>query len=397
MIEGDARRRLWGPPFLFLVGLSLGTAWADPAPILPIRFERAWPALKFSRPVCLAEAPGDPGRRFVLEQGGRIMAFPAKEDADRASCYLDLSKKTLRYHEESGLLGLAFHPRFAENGYLFVYYSDKTSYKGGAPHKAILARFHAGPKAEKADPDSETVLLTVDQPYPNHNGGGLLFGPDGCLYLGLGDGGAAGDPHDNAQNPRSFLGKMLRLDVDHPAAGKSYAIPEGNPFARAPEKGLPEIFALGLRNPWRFSFDRKTGELWAGDVGQDRFEWIHLVKRGGNHGWNRMEGNHPFNQKRPKPEGELIAPVAEYSHEEGQSVTGGYVYRGKRFPKWDGIYFYADYISGKVWGLRKGENPALVAERGLLIASFAEDIQGELFAVSLSGEIWRLCQEDSSP
>ena len=375
--------------------LAACAASADEAPAIPhLAFERAWSRLVFRRPVALVQAPGDADRRFVVEQNGTIRVFPAREDADPAgaACYLDISGKVLRYHEESGLLGLAFHPRFAENGFFYLYYSDKTSYKGGRAHTALLSRFHADPKAGRAEPDSEAVLLKVDQPYPNHNGGCLQFGPDGFLYLGLGDGGAAGDPQDRAQDLRSPLGKILRLDVDPAVEGRAYGIPKDNPFAAAPEKGLPEIYAWGFRNPWRFSFDRKTGELWVGDVGQDHFEWVHVVKRGGNHGWNLREGRHPFKEKEKggEPAPDLVQPVAEYSHADGKSITGGYVYRGKRFPALDGVYVYADYGSGRVWGFRRGSAPIVVAEGIHALSSFAEDVEGELFAVSLDGQILRV-------
>lgn len=369
----------------------LAAAAEPPAPVPAIRFERAWPALRFHRPVFLTPAPGDPGRLFAVEQDGRILSFPAAA-AGEATPFLDLTDRTLRYHEESGLLGLAFHPRYAENGLLYVCFSDRRSWKGGPGHTALLARFRADPKTVRADAASEEVLLRIDQPFPNHNGGCVLFGPDGMLYLGLGDGGSAADPGNRAQDPREILGKMLRIDVDRPGpeGDRPYGIPAGNPFKGKPEAGREEIFAMGLRNPWRFSFDRKTGELWAGDVGQNAVEEIDVITAGGNYGWNWMEGSRPF-RKGARPPG-LTPPVAEYPQSEGgKSVTGGYVYRGKRFPALEGVYLYADYVSGKAWGLRRPGKPVLASEEGRSISSFAEDAEGELYAVSLDGKIWRIC------
>ncbi len=351
-----------------------------------IRLEHAWPALRFQRPIFMACLPG---WRFVVEQGGRILAFPDLTDAAQPTCFLDLSESVLREGRETGLLGMAFHPRFLSNGYFYVYYSDRRSWRGGISHRALLSRFQVRPGATAADPSSETILMSIEQPYANHNGGGLLFGPDGLLYLGLGDGGSAGDPQDNAQNPHSLLGKMLRLDVDHPSEGRPYGIPRDNPYAGRSGTGREEIFALGLRNPWRFSFDRQTGDLWAGDNGQNALEEVDRIVRGGNYGWNRREGSRPF-RKASGPQPIFLPPVAEYGPDEGSSVIGGYVYRGRRHPALAGMYLYADYVSGKVWGVRPGATSVLLAERGLSISSFAEDEEGELSLISLDGGIWRI-------
>jgi glucose/arabinose dehydrogenase len=316
-----------------------------------------------------------PGRIRVL-QGGVLLPDP----------YLDISSRVGSSASEQGLLGLAFHPNYTDNGLFYVNFTN-------ASGNTVIARFQAAdPAANTADPGSETDLLHVQQPFPNHNGGEVTFGPDGMLYLGLGDGGSGGDPMGNGQSTRTLLGKILRIDVDQ---GELYAIPPDNPFAQGGGDG--EIYAYGLRNPWRFSFDRATGDLWIGDVGQNAWEEIDSLPAGSppgaNFGWNYREGLHPYLGGSPSKV-ELVDPVAEYSHDQGCSVTGGYVYRGNAIPAWQGVYLFGDYCSGIVWGLSPRDNGGWrmtpLFETGVNISSFGEDEAGELYLVALSGEVYGL-------
>jgi len=276
-------------------------------------------------------------------------------------------------------LGLAFHPNFSQNGYFYVNYTDKK----GDTH---ISRFQAN--GNSAASSTELNLLKIDQPFPNHNGGALAFGPDGYLYAGLGDGGAAGDPLGNAQSLDTLLGKILRIDVN---SKEPYAIPADNPFGN-------EIFFYGLRNPWRISFDKGIGDLYIGDVGQGDWEEVDFVQAGSpgglNFGWDYYEGNHDYDNKGIA--GEYTAAVAEYSHAEGGcAVTGGYVYRGS-MPEWNGIYLYADYCSGKVWGLIKsGEQwqSQLLFEAHILITSFGQDEKGEVYMLSDDGDVYQLMRK----
>jgi glucose/arabinose dehydrogenase len=279
-------------------------------------------------------------------------------------------------------LGLAFHPDYAQNGYFYVNYTDLNG-------DTVVSRFETSPDPNLADADSERVLLRISQPYANHNGGMLAFGSDGYLYIGTGDGGSGGDPQGNAQNSDSLLGKILRLDVD---SGEPYTIPNGN----APV-GQPEIWAVGLRNPWRFSFDRATGDLFIGDVGQNQWEEIHFMPRGilggVNLGWDYYEGTHAY-EGDPPADTSFLPPILEYSHDGGNcSVTGGYVYRGS-LPEWQGVYLFGDYCSGTVWMALPDISGTWRAEEAfrlpVRLASFGEDEKGELYAVDLSGDIYRL-------
>ncbi|HJW89549.1 MAG TPA: PQQ-dependent sugar dehydrogenase [Anaerolineales bacterium] len=290
---------------------------------------------------------------------------------------------------ERGLLGLAFHPRYAENGLFYVNYTDLNG-------NTVIARFQVLADPQRADPGSEMRLLGVDQPFPNHNGGGLAFGSDGYLYLGLGDGGSGGDPLDNGQNTQTLLGKLLRIRVD---GGEPYALPPDNPFING--GGAPEIWAYGLRNPWRFSFDRLTGDLYIADVGQGMWEEVNYLPAGSpggtNFGWDYREGAHPFTDASPPSRVELIDPVVEYDHSQGCSITGGYVYRGDRLPEWRGVYLYGDYCTGLVWGLLLGPDGgwqnALLFETLARISSFGEDQSGELYLVDRSGAIKQLVRK----
>jgi len=337
-------------------------------------------------PIGIVAAGDGSGRLFILERAGRIRVVEA-DGSLRPEPFVDLSARILSGGER-GLLGLAFHPDFAANGRLFVHYSRAGD---GA---TVLAELHANAARTSADPDSQRVLLTQTQPYANHNGGQLAFGPDGYLYLGLGDGGSGGDPLGNAQNTDVLLGKILRLDVDaQPAADKVYAIPADNPFAPGgvrPGQGAPEVWAFGLRNPWQFSFDARAGDLYIGDVGQGSWEEIDRQPSdssgGENYGWNVMEGRHCYRDG--CDQAPYVKPIAEYSHDEGCSVTGGKVYRGTAQPGLVGIYVFGDYCSGRLFTLQVDEgtvSPKVVLESGLGITAFGTGEDGELYLADVSG------------
>jgi glucose/arabinose dehydrogenase len=337
------------------------------------------------QPVDIQNAGDGSGRLFVVEKAGRIVVL---QNGQLLSVpFLDIRDKVNSRSTERGLLGLAFHPDYRENGLFFVNYIDLNG-------NTVIARFHVSAQdPNQADPSSEVDLIHIQQPYPNHNGGSMVFGPDGTLYMGLGDGGSAGDPQRNGQNLQTLLGKILRIDV-----GRSdpYSIPADNPFAQG--GGLAEIWAYGLRNPWRFSFDRATGNLYIADVGQDAWEEVDFVAAGTpgplNFGWSYFEGLHPFHDQPPAGE-TFIEPVVEYSHSEGCSITGGYVYRGGVMPAWQGIYLYGDYCSGNVWGLIHGSDGSwqsrLLFQTSARISSFGVDEAEELYLADLgTGDVLRL-------
>ena len=341
---------------------------------------RAYAELSFSRPLAMLQAPGDSSRWYVVEQAGRVLTFVDAPDVSHAEIAIDLGDRVDDAPNEAGLLGLAFHSRFETNRQVFLSYTRR-----GAGLTSVIARFTASADGLRIDPASERVVLTLPQPYGNHNGGGIAFGPDGYLYIGFGDGGSGGDPHGHGQNTGTLLASMLRIDVD---VDLPYAIPPDNPFATGGGRG--EIFAWGLRNPWRWSFDRETGDLWAGDVGQSQWEEINLISAGGNYGWSRREGAHRF--RGAGGAADLIDPVAEYSHRQGCSVTGGYVYRGAAVPRLQGVYLYGDYCSGVIWGMRgAGGEPQILARTELRIGSFAQGLDGEVYALDHQrGGIFRL-------
>ena len=330
-------------------------------------------------------------RLFIVLQPGRILLFPREDATGTAEVFLDIRRRVNDRGNEEGLLGLAFDPDYRSNGYFYVYYS------ASGPRRSVISRFAVSPSdPNRADTGSELVLLEVAQPYGNHNGGTVIFGPDGYLYIGLGDGGSRGDPLGNGQDRGTLLGAMLRLDVRDATAARPYAVPADNPFVDEGDGARPEIWAYGLRNPWRFSFDRLTGELWAGDVGQNDYEEIDLIRRGGNYGWNIMEGLHcyPPGVSRCPQEG-LEAPVIEYSQSAGGcSVTGGYVYRGPRLPWLYGAYVYGDFCSGKIWALRYDGSRVTeqleLVDSSLRIAAFGEDQEGELYILSFDEKLYRM-------
>jgi len=337
-----------------------------------------------ARPVDLVQPADGSGRLFIVEQGGTILVF--KDGVLLAQPFLDISQIVSRGGNEQGLLGLALSPQFVQDGRFFIDYTDRNG-------NTVIARWQVSSNLDQADPESEKIILQQEQPFSNHNGGRLAFGPDGFLYIGMGDGGSQGDPQGNGQNPNTLLGKLLRIDVK---TAEHYTIPADNPFARG--GGKPEIWALGLRNPWRFSFDRLTGDLYIGDVGQDAYEEIDFQPAGGpggiNYGWNYREGMHPF--KGEPPAGlKLTDPVFEYAHPTGCSVIGGFVYRGQSLPEWQGVYLFGDYCQGQVWGmLRDPQGGFRVQElfrTGATISSFGQDQAGEIYLLDLQkGQVLRL-------
>jgi glucose/arabinose dehydrogenase len=338
-------------------------------------------------PVAVAHAGDGSGRLYVVEQAGRVRVLEP-DGSLRAEPYLDISER-VGSGGERGLLGLAFHPEFPQDDRLFVNYTETDG-------DTVIASFRGD--AESADPGSEEALIRVDQPFPNHNGGQVAFGPDGLLYLGLGDGGGGGDPFGNGQRTDTLLGKILRIDVDARTGGRPYVVPPDNPFAGG-DGGRPEIWATGLRNPWRFSFDRETGDLFIGDVGQEEWEEIDVFASGtgagANLGWNVMEGSHCY-EAETCDRGGLVLPVAEYDHSQGCAVVGGHVYRGRRWPALAGSYLYGDACSGFVWTMEARAavggrgRPRRVLDTDLLISSFGEDEAGELYVTDLAGGIYRV-------
>ncbi len=329
------------------------------------------------KPVFLTHAGDGSGRVFLVEKPGRIRIV--RDGALLPGPYLDIRGLIKSSGNEQGLLGLAFDPQYGANGRFYVNYSDLNG-------DTVVARYavSAG-NPDLADPGSGKILLQIEQPYPNHNGGDLAFGPDGYLYIGMGDGGSGGDPQGNGQRLDTLLGKMLRIDV----RGDAYAIPADNPYTNRAD-ARPEIWAYGLRNPWRFSFDRMTGDLYIGDVGQGEYEEINFQPAGAgggqNYGWNILEGFHPY---QGSSSADLTAPVAEYDHSDGNcSVTGGYVYRGSRLPALAGTYVFGDYCTGETWVLRQSADGWQTADwfgMGIPISSFGEDEQGELYVLDYKG------------
>ena len=397
-------------------------ALAQPLP--PITLEPAFPKLQIDRPVWLGEAPDGSGRLFAVAQAGTIYVFKKGSDGSDAKEFFNIEDRQPYFDNEDGLMSIAFHPGFKTNGLFYVYYNQKNpadqhTQPQNYPFRSVISEF----KVSAADPDkadlaSERVVLEVPQPFSNHKGGEVAFGPDGYLYIGLGDGGNGGDPFGSGQNTSVLLAKLLRIDVNSrsTAGGRrrvnlAYGIPQDNPFAHeayeGPSAARKEIYAYGLRNPWRWSFDRQTGDLWVGDVGQDLWEEVDLITPGGNYGWSVREGAHYY---KPGPEGaRYIEPVMEYTHRPdlmakgmfpdhtiGLCVIGGYVYRGAKYPALQGVYVYGDYNLGTIWGFRYDRDARKVTIEGTLlkqpnnISSFAEDADGELYAITLNGPIYHI-------
>jgi glucose/arabinose dehydrogenase len=387
-----------------------GTVTAIPAKIpgwevdetpMPVKTIVAFPDLKWTgwegvtpagkvvphRPLVLTHAGDGTNRVFVASQHGVIHVFPNDPKAKKTDIFLDIEKKVLYRDDENeqGLLGLAFHPQFKKNGEFFVFYSLK-----GQKLTNVISRFRVSKDdPNKADPDFEEEILRIQRPFWNHDGGTICFGPDGYLYIALGDGGAADDPFKAGQRLNTLLAKVLRIDIDKKDEGKNYAIPKDNPFV-GKEGARGEIWAYGLRNVWRMAFDRKTGKLWAADVGQNLYEEIDIIEKGGNYGWSIREGLHPFSPAGVGPRADLIDPIWEYHHDVGKSLTGGNVYRGKLIPELDGHYLYGDYITNKLWALKYDEaKKRVVANRpipdpGQPVMSFGEDEPGEVYFLTAS-------------
>jgi len=351
--------------------------------------EAAFPSLSFTRPVGIYQAVDGTNRLFVIEQRGVIYVFENLRMVDTAGVFLDIRDRVNSEGNEEGLLGLAFHPDFASNGFFYLYYSASN------PRRNVIARYTVPQDSpNQADGESEQILLEILKPYSNHNGGQLAFGPDGYLYVAVGDGGGAGDPQGNAQNRSRLLGSILRIDVDAASEGLSYGIPPDNPFANNTLGYRGEIYAYGLRNPWRFSFDPVTGWLWAADVGQDRVEEIDIIEPGKNYGWNIMEGDLCYLPPENCNRTGLQPPVWVYSRDQGYSVTGGFVYRGTQLPGLIGHYIYGDYGSGRIWALLyDGANDPVnkeLMDTNLNIASFGVDDKNELYICAFDGKIYKL-------
>ncbi len=374
-------------------GGGYGIGNPPPPPTLTLAVSRVFPALSFASPLGMMQAPGDANRWFVIEQTGRIRVFANQAGASAATAFLDISGR-VSCCGEMGLLGVAFHPLFPADPRVYVSY---TAYEG-AQLVSRLAEYRSRDGGATLDPASELVLLHVNQPETNHNGGNILFGPDGYLYLGLGDGGGAGDMHGsigNGQNLNTLLGKMLRIDVN--AGLTPYGIPAGNPYAANPPCGAggtgsapcAEIYAWGLRNPWRYSFDR-NGALWIADVGQDSWEEVDRITAPANLGWRCREGAHPYNAS-CGPGTALTDPVAEYGHNPDEAITGGYVYRGSRYPTIAGEYVFGDFISGRLFHISGATSAGSTLEvttgfgTGISPSAFGEDMNGEIYVVDYTG------------
>ena len=342
-----------------------------------VKLQRVFPNLSFKRLTGMYQAPD--GRWFVTEQAGRITAITPNVPNAAAAEILDITDRVSTAGNEEGLLGFAFAPDFTQSRAFYVYYSAAN------PRRSVISRFIANAASgTAAAPGSEMVLLEIAQPFSNHNGGQMVFGSDGYLYIGLGDGGSARDPQGNGQNLSTLLGKLLRIDV----SGAAYKVPPDNPFVgRQGARG--EIWAYGLRNPWRFSFDKTTGALWLADVGQDAREEVDIITRGSNYGWSVMEGSQCLGSGTGCNQSGLIPPIIDYANAGNDcSITGGFVYRGNAFPALQGAYVYADYCSGKIWGLRaevlvRGEN-VQIGSAGFNVSSFAQGTDGEIYVLQHS-------------
>jgi glucose/arabinose dehydrogenase len=386
---------------LIMCGVALSLCGAQPLQAEPrqVVCARAFPNLEFVRPIVLTHAGDGSNRVFVASQLGKVYVFENDQQAKEPKLYLDIESRVVYKNNENeeGLLGMAFHPKYKENGQVYVYYTTTD-----APHTSVISRF----TVSKTDPDqadaaSEEEIIRIKQPYWNHNGGTIVFGPDGYLYIGMGDGGAGGDPHGNGQSLSTLLGKVLRIDVDHHDQGLNYAIPKDNPFV-GKQDARGEIWAYGIRNIWRMAFDHDTKALWAADVGQDVWEEIDIIVGGGNYGWSVREGQHPFRKKGVEARADLIDPIFEYHHDIGKSITGGNVYRGKLVPELVGKYIYADYVSGKVYaldydlGANKLNGNYEIEGNVSPVMSFGEDEQGETYYMTVlpdnRGELFRFEQ-----
>jgi len=375
--------------FLMVCGACTTGSGSEPREATNYGLVKAFPGLTFSKPVDLQSARDGSGRLFVVEQAGRILVFENSETASRAEVFLDIRAIVNDAGREEGLLGLAFDPAFVQNRNYFVYYSVSN------PRRTRVSRF----TADVQRPDTTAVgsqqdVIDIAQPHANHNGGQVAFGPDGLLYIGPGDGGSGDDPDNHGQNRTTLLGNILRID----ARSLPYSIPQDNPYAGNQDGYREEIYAYGMRNPWRFSFDPVTGWLWCGDVGQNTWEEIDIIKRGRNYGWKIMEASHCRPPTSNCDTSGLEPPVWEYDHSGSRgSVTGGYVYRGSRLTELVGAYIHADFVSGEIWALRYRESSeptnALLVDSGLDVSSFGVDDRGELYICAFDGKIYKLTPE----
>jgi len=354
-------------------------------PSSSIQIKKAYPGLKFKRPVDFQEPNDNTNRIFVVEQRGIISSFSNNETTTKKIIFLDIENKVVDFRNEMGLLGLAFHPNYKDNGLFYVNYTTANTTR--------ISRFQVTANdSNKANPSSETILMEFSQPYRNHNGGQLAFGPDGYLYIAVGDGGSAGDPKGHAQNRENLLGNILRIDINKVENGLNYGIPDDNPYVDD-TNFRKEIYAYGLRNPWRISFDVETGALWAGDVGQNKIEEIDVIEKGKNYGWNIMEASDCFKADSCNKT-DLIPPVFEYAQTNGDvSITGGYVYRGNAIASLKGKYIYGDFVSGRIWALSTDLNTKLsnelVIDTDITIASFGTDASNEIYFCSFDGYIYK--------
>ncbi len=376
---------------ILLFTLLLLPIWTSASVAQLVEF--AFPQLTFANPVDLQEARDGTNRLFVIEQAGIIYVFENSPSTTTRSVFLDIRDRLVIGTipgSELGLLGLTFHPDYKTNGHFYINYTAPN------PLRTVIARYSmSATSLNQADRNSQLILLEYNQPFTNHNGGQVSFGPDGYLYIASGDGGSGGDPQDNARNLTNLLGKILRIDVNNPSGGRNYGIPPDNPYAGNTSGAREEIYAYGLRNPWRFSFDPPTGRLWAGDVGQSAREEIDIIEKGKNYGWRVMEGTLCYNPPSGCNSAGLALPIWEYGRSEGVSVTGGFVYRGSRNPELVGAYVYGDYASGRLWSLRyDGTNPpqnSLLTQVSFQISSFGIDKNNELYICGYNtGKIYRL-------
>lgn len=445
--ENSVKKLLAGGLIIGFMGAMAGSTAINAQEVaadtpLAVSAERAFPNLDFERPIVVTHAGDGSNRLFVAEQEGIIKVLKNDQEADEASVFLDIDERCVYADKqnEEGLLGLAFHPNFKTNGQFFVYYtaaevlsesemkqlsnSEREQVAKSGDGKALgyvkdhlsrISRFRVSKDDPNvADPNSEEVLLRIPQPFWNHNGGTIEFGPDGFLYIGLGDGGSANDPHGNGQNLMTLLGSILRIDVDHKSDNRNYAIPKDNPFVGkqfplGPRGAMipvrEETYAYGFRNIWRMSFDTKTGTLWAADVGQNLWEEINIVRKGGNYGWNVREAFHWFRPDgNDAPREDMTEPIHEYHHSIGKSITGGSVYRGSRVPELVGKYVYADYVTGLLWALDYDEEAGKVKANYSLtgidadgdgktetlpVMSFGSDQDGDVYFTTPFGSLFR--------
>ena len=381
--------------FLFNISCLQDSENDDQVPDVngPIILQEAFPNLSFNRPVDFQHAGDGTDRIFIVEQRGVISVFQNDSETDDKSVFLNLETRVNDQGNEEGLLGLAFHPDYENNGYFFV------NYTAASPRRTVISRFQVSTAdPNKADESSELVILEFNQPFSNHNGGQLSFGSDGYLYIASGDGGSGGDPQNHGQRPSTLLGAILRIDINNQGGQRNYAIPDDNPFVNNSEGFREEVYAYGLRNPWRFSFDSQTNTLWTGDVGQNRAEEIDIITKGGNYGWRTMEGFSCFNPASGCNRQGLEMPIWEYTHNSGdRSITGGFVYRGTEISELKGLYVYGDFVSGRIWtlGFSDIDNPVNteLMRANFPISSFGIDQSNELYLCGFDGKIYRFAYE----